>query len=131
MDLIPVTDLKQWAYCAPRMRLIGCLRLVMMRFLLLPLLVSAPLCAYDVFTTKTGTSWHWHSRHIQYWINSGGSGLSSDQAKVAIQSAFQSWEQTGVGLTFSFMGITDSKNSLTDHKNVVFWSSDRTLIPEG
>src|SRR2546427_10252872 len=55
----------------------------------------------------------------------------SDQTLVAIQSAFQSWEQTGVGLTFSFMDFTDAQNSLTDHKNVVFWSSDRSIIEEG
>jgi hypothetical protein len=110
---------------------------VMRRFLTLLFLLASHLFsashlfAYEYFKTTTGIPWHWPTRNIKYWINPEGSGLSSDQILTTIQSTFQSWEQTGVGLTFSFMGFTDSQNNLTDHKNVIFWSSDRTIIPAG
>jgi Matrixin len=105
-------------------------RAAMRRLLLVSfLLLTGRLWAYNYVRTANGSPYHWPNRNIQYWINPAGSGLSNDQALTAIQSAFQSWEQTGVGLTFTFMGFTDAQNNLTDHKNVIFWSSDRTIVP--
>lgn len=101
-------------------------RLLLISFLLL----TGHLWAYTYKKTANGTPFHWRNRNIQYWINPAGSGLSNDQALTAIQSAFQSWQQTGVGLTFTFMGFTNVQNNATDHKNVVFWTADHTIVPQ-
>src|SRR5437870_13904970 len=104
-------------------------RYISVAILLLPLFTSSHLYPYTPWTTcDVGGSppckpLHWSSRNIDYWVNPAGSGLSSDQALTAIQSAFKSWENTGVGLTFTFRGFTDRQNG-DDRMNVVFWSSD-------
>jgi hypothetical protein len=81
--------------------------------------------ALPTVTTK------WRVPEIQYYINPDGSGLSNDQVIQVVQNSFASWTNTGIGVSFRYMGITSHKDNAKDHINTIFWDVDQTFVPVG
>ena len=88
---------------------------------------SRPFTLWSV-PNKPNITFHWNNRHIQYYVNPDGSGLSIDVLLPAIQSSFDAWTQAGVGLSFEYLGTTKARANRFDGKNVIFWDTDGGFV---
>lgn len=67
---------------------------------------------------------HWSSINVSWYLNSNGAGdgLSFNQTKTAVESAFNSWENVSTSLiSFDYIGST-SNTWANDGKNVLYWA---------
>jgi hypothetical protein len=73
----------------------------------------------------------WRTRNISYFINQAGSDdISMSALFPAIEASFESWSNTGTGLTFEYGGATTATADTNDHQNTLFWDEAGTIVPK-
>lgn len=78
---------------------------------------------YTVWADNYTPHLRWNTRHIGYWVNLEGSGLTYQDVQGAISNSFDAWSHSGIGITFEFMGLTSAKHDVNDGKNTLYWDT--------
>jgi hypothetical protein len=85
---------------------------------------------YNLFTTGTGSIWHWTNPSVTYYVNEYGSRFFSsphNTEAIAIGRAFTAWQNVSPASIAFNAGGFDNATVANDGKNLLYWRNDNNV----
>jgi hypothetical protein len=77
----------------------------------------------------SGIRWPAGSMPVSYYVNTSGSGTSSNTAVSAVCASLSTWDNASSGITFYYNGTTVSIAGVSDSTNVISWADITKSYP--